>query len=248
MLGIIGGTGLNKIKDLVVDSEEKIDTPFGAMSAPVSICDMGGKKIAFLPRHGKDHDIPPHKINYRANIWGLQHFTVNDIISIATVGSIKQDITAGMMVLPDQIIDYTYGREHTFFDGVNDALEHIDFTYPFDTTLRTNLMNVTDNLPISLVSTGVYAAVQGPRLETAAEIDRYEKDGATIVGMTCMPEAALARELKIAYMALCPVANKAAGRGSSSDGISHQEITQQSKGMMDDVIQMITSFVEHYGN
>ena len=133
-------------------------------------------------------------------------------------------------------------------DRVNDALEHIDFTYPFDSTLRKNLLNVTDNLPISLVSTGVYAAVQGPRLETAAEIDRYEKDGATIVGMTCMPEAALARELKIAYMALCPVANKAAGRGSSSDGISHQEITQQSKGMMDDVIQMITSFVEHYGN
>ena len=178
----------------------------------------------------------------------LHHLTVQDIISIATVGAIKQDITAGMMVLPDQIIDYTYGREHTFFDGVNDALEHIDFTYPFDTTLRKNLLNVTDNLPISLVSTGVYAAVQGPRLETAAEIDRYEKDGATIVGMTCMPEAALARELKIAYVALCPVANQAAGRGSSSDGISHKEITQQSKGMMDDVIQIITSFVEYYGN
>ena len=146
MLGIIGGTGLNKIKNLVVDSEEKIDTPFGAMSAPVSICDMGGKKIAFLPRHGKDHDIPPHKINYRANLWGLQHLTVNDIISIATVGSIKHDITAGMMVLPDRIIDYTYSRDPTFFDGVNDALEHIDFTYPFDKTLRKKLMNVNEKI------------------------------------------------------------------------------------------------------
>ena len=248
MLGIIGGTGLNKIKDLVIDSEENIDTPYGAMSAPVSMCDVAGQKIAFLPRHGKDHSIPPHTINYRANLWGLHHLTVNDIISIATVGSIKQDIMAGMMVLPDQIIDYTYGREHTFYDGVNGVVEHIDFTYPFDKILRETLFGVTKKLKIPSLSHGVYAAVQGPRLETAAEIDRYENDGATIVGMTCMPEAALARELSVAYAALCPVANQAAGRGSSSDGISHKEITQQSKGMMEDVMTIITTFVENYGN
>ena len=248
MLGLIGGTGLNKIKDLVVDSEENIDTPFGAMSSPIAICHLGNKKLAFIPRHGKEHSIPPHKINYRANIWGLNHLTVNEIISVATVGSIKNGITEGMLVIPDQIIDYTYDREHTFFDGTDGDVKHVDFTYPFDQELRQRLLLASKKSEATTFEGGVYAAVQGPRLESAAEIDRMEKDGVTIVGMTGMPEAALARELSISYASLCPIANQAAGRGNSRDGISHEEIKKQSLSMMDNVMTVITNFVEQNDN
>ena len=248
MLAVIGGTGLNQIKDLIIESEETVDTPYGAMSAPITICKYREKNIAFLPRHGKEHAIPPHFINYRANLWGLQHLAVKDIISIATVGSIKDNVLAGMTVIPDQIIDYTYDREHSFFDGSDGVVKHIDFTFPFDKRLRDNLMEIINNMKVPFVNKAVYAAVQGPRLETAAEIDRFEKDGATIVGMTCMPEAALARELDINYVALCPVANQAAGRGESSKGLSFQNMTKNSEQMIEGVMSIIKEYVNKYGS
>jgi 5'-methylthioinosine phosphorylase len=246
MLALIGGTGLDTIEGLAVESYEDIVTPYGSMSAPIAICTLNDKKIAFLPRHGENHSIPPHLINYRANIWGLSHMAVTDIISIATVGSIKDDLNPGSIVIPSQIIDYTYGREHTFFEGKAEPVNHIDFTYPFTLSLAEHLLKISKGLSLNASLGGAYAAVQGPRLETKAEIDRYERDGATIVGMTCMPEASLARELEINYAAICPVANQAAGRGSSIDGISHQDITQKSKGMMNDVMRIVASLISAY--
>jgi len=248
MLGLIGGTGLDTIEGLAIESYEDIDTPYGAMSAPIAICTLNDKTIAFLPRHGENHTIPPHLINYRANIWGLNHMDVTDIIAIATVGSIKDDLHPGSIVIPSQIVDYTHGREHTFFEGKNEPVNHIDFTYPFTPSIAELIHKVSQELSLDVSLGGTYAAVQGPRLETKAEIDRYERDGATIVGMTGMPEASLARELTMNYAAICPVANQAAGRGTSKDGISHHDITKKSKGMMDEVLQIVASFIRIYGH
>ncbi len=152
------------------------------------------------------------------------------------------------MVFPDQIIDYTYGREHTFSDGVNSPLNHVDFTFPYDKTLRALLINIARQFNINYVCEGCYAAVQGPRLETAAEINRYEKDGATVVGMTGMPEAGLARELGISYAAICPVANNAAGRGESVAGLDLETINKNAKGMMLVVTQLISEVIKQHGH
>ena len=151
-------------------------------------------------------------------------------------------------MLPHQIIDYTYGRDHTFFDGIRDPVSHIDFTNPYDSQLRKLLCNNTSLENINFVTEGIYAAVQGPRLETAAEIDKYEKDGASIVGMTGMPEASLAKELNLPYAAICPVANFAAGRMSSKDGITFEEINNQSEMMSLNVSKYLKVVIEAYGN
>lgn len=224
MLAIIGGSGLTQLANLDVMRREVVRTPFGEPSGALTFGCVGGEAVVFLARHGYGQTIPPHMVNYRANIWALQHAGAAEAVSVASVGGIRADLHPGAMVVPHQIIDYTWGRKATFFEDTERPVVHIDFTEPYDARLRRTLLDAARTAGVDAVDGGVYAATQGPRLETAAEINRLERDGADIVGMTGMPEAALARELKLPYAAIAVVANHAAGRADSAQAIHFREI------------------------
>ena len=248
MLGIIGGTGLTELENLKISRRQLIRTPYGEPSGPLTFGDICGHTVVFLPRHGSGHTIAPHLVNYHANMWALNAEGVRSVVAITTVGSIAPDLKPGQLVLPDQLIDYTHGRRTTYYDGIDLPIKHIDFTEPYCPRMRAMWKQAAANAGESLVDGGVYAAVQGPRLETAAEINRLDRDGATIVGMTGMPEAALARELEISYAAICPVANYAAGRGSSEHGISYSDINLVLSGVMGRVRKLIEEVVLLHAN
>ena len=220
-LAIIGGTGLTQMQQMENLRHELITTPFGEASGPLSHGTLWGHPVVFLPRHGYGHTIPPHKVNYRANLWALRQVNVGVVIAVNAVGVIRQDLEPGTLVLPDQLLDYTYGREHTYFDGGGEPLQHVDFTNPYSDRLRGLFKAAALEANIPLVDRACYGVTQGPRLETAAEIDRLERDGCQLVGMTGMPEAALARELGMQYVCIALGVNKAAGRGET--GI-HEEM------------------------
>jgi len=224
MLAVIGGSGLSQLANLDVSHREVLRTPYGEPSGAVTFGQICGRPVAFLARHGYGHTIPPHAVNYRANIWALWKRGAVGIVSVASVGSIRADLKPGDVVIPHQIIDYTWGRKSTFHDGQDGKVTHIDFTDPYDEALREKLIEAAAASGIVVSPSAVYAATQGPRLETAAEINRLERDGGDIVGMTGMPEAALARELGVPYAAISVVANYAAGRADSRDGISFEAI------------------------
>ena len=213
-IAIIGGTGLTSIKGFKETGKEVISTPFGEASAPLIQGNLFGKDICFLARHGTNHTIPPHKINYRANIWLLKNAGVEKIISVNAVGSIREDMQPSALIIPDQIIDYTTSRINTFFEEELTEVVHIDFTQPFCEELRQSIMNAASAKHIDIISEGTYASTEGPRLESAAEVNRLERDGCHLIGMTCMPEAALAREQELCYASISVVANLAAGRGT----------------------------------
>ena len=252
MLGIIGGTGLTALANLKITRRQIVRTPYGEPSGPLSFGDIGGKTVVFLPRHGHGHTIPPHGINYRANIWALQSQGVKDIVAVATVGGISEEIGPGVIALPNQIIDYTHSRKNTFFDGMraegDQQVKHIDFTHPYSQELRVLCLKAAAKIGEAVTDGAVYGAVQGPRLETAAEINRMDRDGATIVGMTGMPEAALARELEVRYAAICPVANHAAGRGNSQHEIKYEEINETLEITMARIRNILEQVVAMYGN
>jgi 5'-methylthioinosine phosphorylase len=211
---IIGGTGLTRLQGLDVTRRETLETPYGEPSAPLAIGSLHGREVVFLARHGDRHTIPPHRVNYRANLWALKHLGISRVISVCAVGGITRDTGPGVILIPDQIIDYTWSRAHTLFDEDLDAVTHIDFTEPYCEELRQVLLAAAGRAGIAVLANGTYGATQGPRLETAAEINRMERDGCAIVGMTGMPEASLARELGLCYAACAVSANAAAGRGS----------------------------------
>lgn len=236
-IGIIGGSGLRQLPDLRGVREEQVDTPYGMSSAPLIHGEFAGRSVIFLARHGAGHTLPPHLINYRANIYALKSAGVNAIIAVAAVGGITIEMRPQRLVIPDQIIDYTYGRAHTFFEGGDTAVTHVDFTRPYDQSLRQQLITAAETAEIDMVSHGVYGATQGPRLETAAEIDRMERDGCDIVGMTGMPEAALARELALPYACCAVVVNRAAGRGAAT--ITPQEIEAHLNSGMTQVVALL---------
>lgn len=212
-IGIIGGTGLEQLQGLELVCEHTLETPFGSPSRPVQEGRLAGQTLYFLHRHGSPRTIPPHRINYRANISALHALGVDTLIGVNAVGGISPDMQPGLLVIPDQLIDYTWGREHTFDDGSSGSLQHIDFTEPYDRRLRLALVEAAEAVGIAHAPFGVHAVTQGPRLETAAEVRRLAGDGCDVVGMTGMPEAALARELGIAYASICMVVNAAAGLG-----------------------------------
>jgi len=208
---VIGGTGLSELSSLERVVEHQLDTPFGAPSGPVLEGVLAGRRVYFLQRHGTLARIPPHRVNYRANLWALRSLGVGEVIAINAVGGISVAMQPGTLVVPDQLIDYTWGREHSVDDGSNGPLQHIDFTEPYDPALRQALLAAAAGAGVACVHSGVHGITQGPRLETAAEIRRMAADGCDLVGMTGMPEAALARELGLAYASLCLVVNLAAG-------------------------------------
>jgi 5'-deoxy-5'-methylthioadenosine phosphorylase len=247
MFGILGGSGLTSFAELEIDRREVVRTPWGEPSGPVTIGRIGDAQVAFLPRHGHGHTIPPHAINYRANLHALKTIGVEGVIAVASVGGIRDDMHPGAIALLDQMLDYTWGRESTYFDGPEYPVTHIDFTLPYDPALRARMLEVAAAVGHPLIDGGCYACMQGPRLETAAEIDRVESDGADVVGMTLMPEAALARELDMPYAALAVVVNHAAGRGDSKLAISTADITRTLELAMKNVRALIVSFVRETG-
>lgn len=210
-LAIIGGTGLTQLANLNIIKHIQLDTPFGKPSAAYVQGELNGQTLIFLARHGNPHTIPPHKINYRANIWGLKELGVTQIIAVAAVGGITAAMQPAHIAIPDQLIDYTFGRKHTFFADDLPAVTHIDFSYPYSESVRNRLITAAAKAAVAISTTGTYGCTQGPRLETAAEIRRMLQDGCDLVGMTGMPEAALARELGLDYAALAVVANWGAG-------------------------------------
>jgi 5'-methylthioinosine phosphorylase len=244
MLGIIGGTGLTQLANLEITHRQVIRTPYGEPSGPLTYGNINNHKVVFLARHGYGHNIPPHLVNYRANMWALYSEGVIDVVSVATVGGIHPELTPGSIVIPNQIIDYTHGRKMTFHDMIDKPVTHIDFTEPYCPKMRALCMQAATAADESFIDGGVYAAVQGPRLETAAEINRLERDGATMVGMTGMPEAALARELEISYAAVGVVANHAAGRGTSAEGIHYEAIGNVLNATMHRVRKILEHLVE----
>ena len=222
---IIGGSGLAKLAGLQNTRRQVVRTPYGDPSGPLTFGQLDGVDLVFLARHGYGHTIAPHDINYRANVWALQKAGVDGVVSVATVGGIGEEFGPGALVLPDQIIDYTFGRRNTYFEGADQPVTHIDFTEPYDEGVRALLARAADALGESMGMRATYGCCQGPRLETAAEIRRMERDGCDLVGMTGMPEAALARELELPYAALAVVANHAAGKGDSRRAVSMEAIT-----------------------
>lgn len=212
-IAILGGSGLTNFKALAVEHKEMIRTPYGEPSAPLIKGSFAGRSVVFLARHGIGHTIPPHQVNYRANLWALKNADVEKVIAVAAVGGISSDLSVPSLMLPDQILDYTHSRQHTFFDGRTEAVTHVDFSFPYCNEMRSTFLEAGSKINLSIARGGTYAATQGPRLETAAEIDKYERDGADVVGMTGMPEAALARELELRYVTIAVVTNPAAGRG-----------------------------------
>ena len=242
MLAIIGGSGLSKLGIMEVTQRRVVRTPYGEPSGALIFGRIVDCDVVFLARHGYGHTIAPHQVNYRANLWALRDSGARSVVSVASVGGIRKDLGPGVLVLPHQVIDYTWGRPSTFFEGSGAPVNHIDFTEPYSNELRARLLKAAAASKEKIVDKGVYAATQGPRLETAAEITRLERDGADVVGMTGMPEAALAREISLEYAAINVVANYAAGRADSEHAIPLDRISavlEESMGRVRRIIEAL---------
>ncbi len=243
VVAIIGGTGLSTFEGVECVVEEHPATPFGPASASIQRVLNPAGDIYFLPRHGGDHTIAPHLINYRANIALLQYLNVSHVLAVNAVGGLGATMGPGALVVPDQIIDYTVGRDSSFFDGVVGPLDHIDFTEPYGPEGRRSLFHAAQQHGIACHDGAVYGCTQGPRLETAAEIRRCQRDGCDLVGMTGMPEAALAREAGMDYASLCLVVNW--GAGLSAEPITLEDIRKVvSAGMVDIKQLLLTAAVD----
>ncbi|PZO07302.1 MAG: S-methyl-5'-thioinosine phosphorylase [Lysobacteraceae bacterium] len=216
-LAIIGGTGVYRLASLEDTQAIEGETPYGAPSGPVRVGRLAGRRVAFLARHGEGHSLPPHRVNYRANLWQLESLGAQRVLAINTVGGITERFGPRVLALPDQLIDYTWGRTSSFWDGEGGELLHVDFGDPYTPSLRQAVREAAAKSAIELVDGGCYGATQGPRLETRAEIARMRRDGCDLVGMTGMPEAGLARELGLDYACLAVVANWAAGCGDDAE-------------------------------
>ena len=247
MIAIIGGSGLTGLANLEITHRQIVRTPYGEPSGPLTFGRIGAGDAIFLARHGYAHTLAPHEVNYRANLWALHSKGVTDVIAVCTVGGIAPELGAGAIAIPDQIIDYTWGRPSTYFEGAEQPVTHIDFTQPYTQALRAMAMEAAREVDIPVLDGGTYGATKGPRLETKAEIDRLERDGATMVGMTGMPEAALARELGLRYAALAVVVNAAAGRGESAREVSLDHIAAVMEESMAKVRMIVAKLVERHG-
>lgn len=247
MLAIIGGSGLTALANLDVSHREIVRTPYGEPSGPVTFGRLGGQDALFLPRHGYGYSIPPHRVNYRANLWALKDVGASGIISVASVACISESLSPGDIVVPDQIIDYTWGRRSTYSDGDDGVIRQVDFAQPYVATMRGLLVSAAQALGIVVHHGGVYAAIQGPRLETVAEARRYARDGADLIGMTGMPEAALACELALPYAAINLVTNRAAGLRGVSGELLGEEVQAILRAQMEKVRDIARQAVMTFG-
>lgn len=212
VLAVIGGTSVYDLPGLEDRQERVVNTPYGAPSAPVVLGRLGGRPVAFLARHGKGHAVAPHRVNYRANVWALHALGARRVLAVNTVGGITPRMAPGVLAMPDQVIDYTHGRESTYWDTDGEGtMRHAEFGEPYGASMRAAVREAAAAAGVSVVEPATYGATQGPRFESIAEVARMARDGCDLVGMTGMPEAALARELELDYACLAPVANWAAG-------------------------------------
>ncbi len=241
MLAIIGGSGMTKLACLEISHRQIVRTPYGEPSGPLTFGKIDNQEIVFLARHGHGHTIPPHAVNYQANLWALNLFKPKRVIAVVSVGGIRADMIPGRMIVPDQIIDYTYGRKCTYFDKTERPITYTDFTHPFCLETRHHLLLAAKQANEKIIDGGVYAVTQGPRLETVAEVNRLERDGADMIGMTGMPEAVLAKELGLPYAAIAAVANHAAGRGTSVRAIPLEEVY----AVLEEAMVSVRNILEH---
>ena len=242
LVAIIGGSGLSRLGNMEVTQRRVARTPYGEPSGALTFGRIRGREVVFLARHGYGHTIAPHEVNYRANIWALKDAGAECVVSVVSVGCIRADIEPGMLMLPGQVIDYTWGRSSTYFEGAGVPVNHIDFTEPYSRSLRKRILQAAKDCGEAILDGGVYAATQGPRLETAAEITRLERDGADIVGMTGMPEAGLAREVSLDYASIAVVANYAAGRGDSKSAVPLDKIGE----VLDEAMGRVRCIIERF--
>ena len=262
MLGIIGGSGLYSIENINIIGEERIKTPYGEPSDSYVIAEIDGKKVVFLARHGKGHKIPPHLINFKANIWGFRKLGVNKILSVGAVGGINPVLKAGDFVIVDQFLDFTKVRQNTFYEGMytiideddnkedlvkeymkNARVVHIDVSEPFCSSMRNILIKVCDNMGVRFHSNGCYVATEGPRLETSAEIRMFRLLGADVVGMTLVPEIVLARELNIHFSSINIITNLAAG--IKGDRLTSDEVIEMMKYKQEEIKNILVNFVKN---
>jgi 5'-methylthioinosine phosphorylase len=224
-LAVIGGTGLYQLGALEAEASFEGDTIYGSPSAPVRVGTIAGRRVAFLARHGETHSVPPHLVNYRANLRRLADLGARRILAINAVGGITERFGPRVVAVPDQIIDYTWGRISTICEEVGTPVLHVDFGDPYSQDLRLAVLRAARKSAVPIVDGGCYGATQGPRLESRAEIARLRRDGCDLVGMTGMPEAGLAREMGLDYACIALVANWAAGCGAPGDAPTAVEIT-----------------------
>ncbi|MBK5931686.1 S-methyl-5'-thioinosine phosphorylase [Halochromatium salexigens] len=241
-LAIIGGSGFGSFPGLEAQERKQVDTRYGTTSAPLVYGLLNGRPLWFLARHGPEHQLPPHRINYRANIQALADAGCTAIVALGAVGGIHPSCAPGVLCVPDQLIDYTYERAHSVFDDEGAGVEHVEFTQPYDDALRRALLAAAADAGIALRDGGTYGVSQGPRLETAAEIRRMAQDGCDLVGMTAMPEAALARELGLGYATLAFVVNW--GAGLSDEAITMAAINAQIERCADEIGRLLAVLVE----
>jgi 5'-methylthioinosine phosphorylase len=242
LLAIVGGSGLSKLGIMEVSQRKVARTPYGEPSGPLTFGRIRDRDVIFLARHGYGHTIAPHEVNYRGNLWALKDAGADTVISVASVGGIRSDCNPGQLLLPHQVIDYTWGRPSTYFEGAGVPVNHIDFTEPYSPVLRKALLKAAAAAGEKISDGGVYAATQGPRLETAAEINRLERDGADLVGMTGMPEAVLAREIALEYATIAVVANYAAGRGDSQKAVPLDKIGE----ILDEAMGRVRRIIDRF--
>lgn len=239
-VGVIGGSGFYDLDGVEVKETTRVQTPYGDPSDAYRICDLSGVEVAFLARHGTPHRIPPHRINYRANVWGFRELGVERILSVNAVGGITAMLRPGTIVIPDQILDKTSGRNCTFYEG--EDVVHIDFTDPLCVELRRAISRAAAAKGVGLEDHGTYVCVNGPRLETRAEIEYFSGIGADLVGMTIMPEAVLARELGLCFSAIAVVTNYAAG--ISGKRLTTAEVFETMRGSMDVIRSLIAATLQ----
>lgn len=243
-LAVIGGTGVYRLPGLDWQDAVSVQTPFGPPSGPIRIADIRGRRVAFLARHGEAHSLPPHQVNYRANLKALQQLGTRRILAINTVGGITGAYGPRVLAVPDQLIDYTWGRISTFSEEPGADVLHVDFGEPYTQALRQALLRACRHAGVSVVDGGCYGATQGPRLETKAEINRLRRDGCDLVGMTGMPEAVLARELGLSYASLCVVANWAAGCNDQEAEITMAEVLANVESISTHLLPIISVLAE----
>lgn len=239
-LALVGGTGLNQLQDNLEVIE--IETPYGSPSAVIQVIETEPVRLLFLARHGNPHRFPPHCVNYRANMWALREAGADQVLAVSAVGGVCEPYGPGTLAAPNQLIDYSWGRDHTYFDSEHTDLVHVDFTRPYDGPLRTALMKAADRVDVDVMDGGCIGVFQGPRLESAAEIERARRDGCHMAGMTSLPEAALARELGLDYAGLAVVSNW--GAGVTSGLLSEDDIAETLKEPMTRVRQLVRALIE----
>jgi 5'-methylthioinosine phosphorylase len=243
-LALVGGTGLTELEE---DAEAlDIDTPYGLPSAPIRVIETDPLRLLFLPRHGSPHRFPPHLVNYRANMWALKEAGAGQVLAVSAVGGITNGYGPGSLAAPDQLIDYSWGREHSYSDSEHVPLVHVDFTNPYEGPLRRALLQSADRIGLELVDGGCIGVFQGPRLESAAEIEKARRDGCDMAGMTSLPEAGLARELGLDYAGIAVVSNW--GAGVSDDLISEDDIAETLREPMGRVRALLKALVQTLSN